>query len=185
MTDPLPSGRVIEFIRSSANYQIHELSGSRVRASLSLNEAHHQPFGRVHGGIYAIAVEGVASAGACAAVADRGMYAVGTSNTTDFLRPVAVDRVEVLAEPIFQGRTQQLWQVSITRLSDGKLVARGQFRRRRDVSEHEPPRRAESRGRPTSVAGHDRVGRYKLHEASSTTHSRPVLSYTTGAAKVE
>ena len=105
VTDPLPSGRVIEFIRSSANYQIHELSGSRVRASLSLNEAHHQPFGRVHGGIYAIVVEGVASAGACAAVADRGMYAVGTSNTTDFLRPVAVDRVEVLAEPIFQGRT--------------------------------------------------------------------------------
>ena len=38
---------------------------------------------------------------------------------------------------------------------------------------------------PMSVAGHDRVGRYKLHEASSTTHSRPVLSYTTGAAKVE
>ena len=128
MTDPLPSGRAIEFIRSSANYQIQELSASRVRASLSLNEAHHQPFGRVHGGIYAIAVEGVASAGACAAVADRGMYAVGTSNTTDFLRPVTVDRVEVLAEPIFQGRTQQLWQVSITRLRDGKLVARGQLR---------------------------------------------------------
>ena len=128
MTDPLPSGQAIEFIRSSVNYRIHELSGSRVRATLLLNEAHHQPFGRVHGGIYAIAVEGVASAGACAAVAERGMYAVGTSNTTDFLRPVTVERVEVLAEPIFQGRTQQLWQVSITRLRDGKLVARGQLR---------------------------------------------------------
>ena len=104
MTDPLPSGQAIEFIRSSVNYRIRELSGSRVRATLSLNEAHHQPFGRVHGGIYAIAVEGVASAGACAAVAERGMYAVGTSNTTDFLRPVTVERVEVLAEPIFQGR---------------------------------------------------------------------------------
>jgi uncharacterized protein (TIGR00369 family) len=126
--EPLPSGRVIEQIRSSMDYRIHELSGSRVRATLSLNEAHHQAFGRVHGGIYAIAVEGVASEGACAAVADRGMYAVGTSNTTDFLRPVTTDRVEVLAEPIFQGRTQQLWQVSITRLRDGKLVARGQLR---------------------------------------------------------
>ena len=128
MTDPLPSGRVIEFIRSSADYQIHELSGSRVRASLSLNEAHHQPFGRVHGGIYAIAVEGVASAGACAAVADHGMYAVGTHNSTDFLRPVTVADVEIVAEPIFQGRTQQLWDVSITRLDDGKLVARGRLR---------------------------------------------------------
>jgi uncharacterized protein (TIGR00369 family) len=128
IVEPLPSGRVIEYVRTSADYRIHELSGSRVRASLSLGEAHHQPFGIVHGGIYAIAVEGVASAGACAAVADRGMYAVGVSNTTDFLRPVSEADVEVLAEPIFQGRTQQLWQVSITRIDNGKLVARGQLR---------------------------------------------------------
>jgi 1,4-dihydroxy-2-naphthoyl-CoA hydrolase len=126
--EPRPSGQAIEYVRRSANYRIHELSGSRVRATLSLNEAHHQPFGRVHGGIYAIAVEGVASIGACAAVADRGMYAVGTSNTTDFLRRVTVDNVEVLAEAISQGRTQQLWQVSIARLADRKLVARGQLR---------------------------------------------------------
>jgi 1,4-dihydroxy-2-naphthoyl-CoA hydrolase len=126
--EPWPSGEAIEYVRRSANYRIHELSGTRVRAVLSLNEAHHQPFGRVHGGIYAIAVEGVASVGACEAVADRGMYAVGTSNTTDFLRPVVADDVEVVAEPIFQGRTQQLWQVSIARLRDGKLVARGQLR---------------------------------------------------------
>src|SRR4051812_41914080 len=119
---------MIEEFRRSADFKLHELSGTRVRATMSLHEAHHQPFGRVHGGIYAIAVEGVASAGACAAVAKRGMYAVGTSNTTDFLRPVTVDRVEVLAEPIFQGRTQQLWQVSITRPRDGKPVARGQLR---------------------------------------------------------
>ena len=126
--DPLPSGAAIEYIRASTDYKLHELSGTRVRATLSLNEAHHQPFGRVHGGIYAIAVEGVASAGACAAVADRGMYAVGTNNTTDFLRPVAVADVEVVAEAIFQGRTQQLWEVSITRAEDGKLVARGRLR---------------------------------------------------------
>jgi 1,4-dihydroxy-2-naphthoyl-CoA hydrolase len=128
VVEPLPSGEAIEYVRKSANYRIHELSGSRVRATLSLKAAHHQPFGVVHGGIYAIAVEGVASAGAYAAVADRGMYAVGTSNTTDFLRPVTEAEVEVLAEPIFQGRTQQLWQVSITRTEDGKLVARGQLR---------------------------------------------------------
>src|SRR3982750_2425560 len=95
---------------------------------MALDEAHHQPFGRVHGGIYAIAVEGVASAGASAAVADRGQYAVGTNNTTDFLRPVSVAEVEVVAEPIFQGRTQQLWEVSITRLEGGKLAARGRLR---------------------------------------------------------
>jgi 1,4-dihydroxy-2-naphthoyl-CoA hydrolase len=125
---PLPAGPEIEHIRRSMGYRLLERSGTRVRATLSLDEAHHQHFGRVHGGIYAIAVEGVASEGACAAVADRGMYAVGTSNTTDFLRPVDVDRLEVVAEPLFQGRTQQLWQVSIRRDRDGKLVARGQLR---------------------------------------------------------
>jgi acyl-coenzyme A thioesterase PaaI-like protein len=56
------------------------------------------------------------------------MYAVGISNTTDFLRPVCRAEVEIVAEPIFQGRTQQLWQVSISRTDDGKLVARGQLR---------------------------------------------------------
>lgn len=128
LIEPLPSGAAVQYIRDSAQFRILELTGTRVRARLSLNEDHHQPFGRVHGGIYAIAVEGVASAGACAAVADQGMYAVGTNNNTDFLRPVNVAEVEILAEATFQGRTQQLWEVSITRLEDGKLVARGRLR---------------------------------------------------------
>ena len=32
---------------------------------------------------------------------------------------------------------------------------------------------------PRPLQANDRVGRYKLYEASSTTHSRPVLSFTT------
>jgi acyl-coenzyme A thioesterase PaaI-like protein len=32
------------------------------------------------------------------------------------------------ATPIHRGRTQQLWQVVITRQADGKVVARGQVR---------------------------------------------------------
>ena len=135
LIEPLPSGSAVEYLRASADYKLHELTGTRVRATMSLNEAHHQPFGRVHGGVYAIAVEGVASAGASAAVADQGMYAVGTNNDTDFLRPVTVADVEVVAEAIFQGRTQQLWEVSIRRIDErsgdegrGKLVAKGRLR---------------------------------------------------------
>src|SRR5512132_4333923 len=77
---PMPSGEMIETFRRSADFKLHEMSGSRVRATMTLDERHHQPFGVVHAGIYALAVEGVASAGACAAVAERGQYAVGTSN---------------------------------------------------------------------------------------------------------
>jgi len=124
----LPTGALVEAFRRSSDFAVQELSGTRVRATMRLHADHHQPFGIVHGGFYALAVEGIASYGACAAVLDRGQYAVGTSNTTDFLRPVSEAEVEIVAEPIFQGRTQQLWQVSINRLDDGKLVARGQLR---------------------------------------------------------
>jgi 1,4-dihydroxy-2-naphthoyl-CoA hydrolase len=128
--DPLslPTGAMVEAFRRSAGFQVHELTGTRVRATMTLTEEHHQPFGIVHGGFYALAVEGIASYGANAAVADEGKYAVGTSNTTDFLRPVSHAEVEIVAEPIFQGRTQQLWEVSISRTDDGKLVAKGKLR---------------------------------------------------------
>jgi uncharacterized protein (TIGR00369 family) len=82
----------------------------------------------VHGGVYTTAVESAASVGASAAVEKRGQFAVGVSNSTDFLRPMKEGRVDVVAEPIMQGRIQQLWQVIITRSEDGKEVARGQVR---------------------------------------------------------
>ena len=125
---PPPSGTFVEHMRESTQYRLHEVSGRRVHASMMLTEAHHQPFGIVHGGVYAFAVEGVASTGANAAVADRGMYAVGVNNSTDFVRPMVEGAVDVIAEPIFQGRTQQLWGVEITRQADGMLLARGQLR---------------------------------------------------------
>jgi 1,4-dihydroxy-2-naphthoyl-CoA hydrolase len=70
----------------------------------------------------------VASVGASSAVEERKQFAVGVSNSTDFLRPVKEGRVDVVAEPIMQGKIQQLWQVVITRSEDGKEVARGQVR---------------------------------------------------------
>ena len=50
------------------------------------------------------------------------------NNSTDFLRPMTEGMVDVVAEPIFQGRSQQLWGVEVTRQSDAKLIARGQLR---------------------------------------------------------
>ena len=56
------------------------------------------------------------------------MGAVGVSNTTDFLRPVRTGKLWVDATPVYRGRRQQLWQVTVKRESDGKLAARGQVR---------------------------------------------------------
>jgi 1,4-dihydroxy-2-naphthoyl-CoA hydrolase len=67
-------------------------------------------------------------AGGFGAVKDRGQQAVGVSNATDFVRPHRSARLHVLADPIQQGRTQQLWQIEIRRPEDDQLVARGQVR---------------------------------------------------------
>jgi 1,4-dihydroxy-2-naphthoyl-CoA hydrolase len=127
MTDINSAVSVSEFLRV-AGLRFDEISGTRVRGSIELGEHHHTPWGVVHGGVYTTAVESAASVGASAAVKDRGRFAVGVSNSTDFLRPMKEGRVEVVAEPIIQGKGQQLWQVIITRAEDGKEVARGQVR---------------------------------------------------------
>ena len=116
-----------EFLRI-AGLRVEEVGGARVLGSIDLGEQHHTPWGVVHGGVYAAAVESAASLGASAAVEEREQFAVGLNNTTDFLRPMQEGRVEVVAEPIMQGKSQQLWQVIITRAEDGKEVARGHVR---------------------------------------------------------
>ncbi len=112
---------------SALGFEIEELTGSRVRGHLVVTPEHHTPFGVAHGGVFATIVESTGSLGAAAAVAHRGQYAVGTHNSTDFLRPVAEGRIDVVATPILQGRVQQLWAVEFTR-ADGKTVAQGRLR---------------------------------------------------------
>jgi len=106
-----------------------EITPDRVVASLDVTPSHQQPYGLVHGGIHCSLIEATASAGAAYWAITQGFLgAVGVSNTTDFLRPVRTDRLLVEATPIHRGRRQQLWQVTVTRESDGKLAARGQVR---------------------------------------------------------
>ena len=105
-----------------------ELTRERVTGWLDTGPDHHQPWGLVHGGVYAAVVETAATTGAYLSARERGQLAVGVSNTTDFLRPHREGRLLVSAEPLFQGRTQQLWQVVLRRESDGRVVARGQVR---------------------------------------------------------
>jgi uncharacterized protein (TIGR00369 family) len=105
-----------------------ERGPTRVTGSIAADARHHQPWGLIHGGLYMTAIESFATTGAFEAIKDQGMQAVGVSNHTDFVRPHRSGRLDVVATPIHQGRTQQLWQVEIRRPDDGKLVARGQVR---------------------------------------------------------
>jgi len=110
-----------------AGFQVTTLTPTLVEGFIDLGPEHHTPWGIVHGGVYATAVESAASLGASAAVAEAGQIAVGVTNVTDFLRPMKNGRVTVTAKPVQQGRTQQLWQVEIID-ERARLIATGQLR---------------------------------------------------------
>ena len=122
----LPLDRISPFLRSTG-LVVDQASPTRVVGHIDLGPDHHTPWGIVHGGVYATAVESAASIGASAAVADAGQMAVGLTNTTHFLRSVKSGRADVVAVAINQGRTQQLWKVDITD-EEGRLLAHGELR---------------------------------------------------------
>jgi uncharacterized protein (TIGR00369 family) len=128
--DHLPSVDLADAGRfvAASGFVVEHASGTGVRGHVELGPDHHTPWGVVHGGVYATIVESAASIGASAAVVDRGEFAVGVHNATDFLRPATAVRASVAAEPLHQGRTQQLWQVIIADSDSGKELARGQVR---------------------------------------------------------
>jgi uncharacterized protein (TIGR00369 family) len=101
--------------------------GCVVRARFEVDERHHTPWGVVHGGVWASAIESAASVGASSVVSSRGQFAVGVDNVTDFLRPVFSGRLDVVATPAQIGRSLQLWEVAISDAA-GKAVARGRVR---------------------------------------------------------
>ncbi|MPZ54782.1 MAG: hotdog fold thioesterase [Acidimicrobiia bacterium] len=106
-----------------------EMGADKVIGRLQIEPHHHQPYGIVHGGVYCSIVESLASVGAAAWAGEHGYGgAVGLTNTTDFLRAISEGSVTATATPIHQGRSQQLWQVEVTRDSDGKPVAAGRVR---------------------------------------------------------
>jgi 1,4-dihydroxy-2-naphthoyl-CoA hydrolase len=130
MSDGLPDVdlRQASAFVAASGFEVTEVGGTRVAGHVDLGPDQHTPWGVVHGGVYCTVIESAASIGASAAVLDRGQFAVGVNNNTDFVRPMTTGRLDVVAEPVQQGRTLQLWQVLLTRADDGKLVARGQVR---------------------------------------------------------
>ena len=109
--------------------ELTEASSEFAAGRIEITENHHQPYGMVHGGVYCTLAETLASTGAAIWAVEQGFAgAVGVANKTDFLRATTGGVLIGEATPIHRGRTQQLWQVNITREEDGKLVAQSQVR---------------------------------------------------------
>jgi uncharacterized protein (TIGR00369 family) len=86
-----------------------------------------QPYGLVHGGVYASIIETLASTGAALDAMTRGQSAVGLENTTSFVHAVRAGTLIGTAVPVHRGRRTQVWQVEV-RDGDGKLAATGRVR---------------------------------------------------------
>ncbi len=99
----------------------------RFRAELDVDDRHRQPYGLVHGGVYAAMIETVCSTGAAVSVLSQGRSAVGLENSTSFLRAVRSGRLTCEAVALVQGRRSQVWEARVTDDED-RLVAVGRVR---------------------------------------------------------
>lgn len=86
-----------------------------------------QPYGLVHGGVYAAMVETLASVGAAIHAMAIGKHAVGLENSTSFLRATRGGTLRGVARPLVRGRKSHVWEVTITDASE-KAVASGRVR---------------------------------------------------------
>jgi uncharacterized protein (TIGR00369 family) len=88
--------------------------GGMVRARLPVTPDICQPFGLVHGGVYAAVAESMCSAATWLAVEGEGMAAMGQANSATFLRPITQGYVNALAQARHRGRTTWVWDVELT-----------------------------------------------------------------------
>jgi uncharacterized protein (TIGR00369 family) len=111
--------------------QIDEASATRVVAHLEVGAQHLQPYGLVHGGVYAAIAETLASIGGMvAAAADgSGRGVVGLENHTSFLRPARLgQRIDAEAVPRHAGRRLHQWAVTMRNAQDGRELANSTVR---------------------------------------------------------
>lgn len=81
-----------------------------------------QPYGIVHGGVYASLAETVTSRATWLAVRDEGMVAMGQANHTTFLRPISAGYLNARAVVRHRGRTTWVWDVEVSD-DDGRPCA--------------------------------------------------------------
>ena len=112
---------------SAMGLQFVEAAGDRFVAELEIDDRHRQPYGLVHGGVYAGMIESLCSTGAALSVWQAGKSTVGLENTTAFLRAVRAGILRGTARPLVRGRRSHVWEAEITD-DRGRLVATGRVR---------------------------------------------------------
>lgn len=113
---------VEETLDSHLGFEYFDIKEDSARGSVSVTNRVRQPYGLVHGGVYAALAESLASVATATAVWDDGNIAVGLSNATSFMRPVTEGTVHAQATRRHRGRTTWIWDVDMTD-DQGRLCA--------------------------------------------------------------
>ncbi len=131
---PPLSERIVEMLNASLG-GFNELIGLRfvsvsydeLVAEVPVRPELLQPYGLVHGGVYASMLETLASTGAAINAMPLGRHTVGLENSTSFLRAVRTGVLRARAVPLARGRRTQVWEVTVSD-QDGRRVASGRVR---------------------------------------------------------
>jgi len=116
---PVPPGETFDALIGLRRF---DLTDDRARGEVTVRRELLQPWGLVHGGVYASVAESLASWATGLAVASDGLLAMGQSNNTSFLRPITAGTIHALATRRHRGRTSWVWDVDISD-DDGRLCA--------------------------------------------------------------
>lgn len=112
MAGPLPPPHASGF-DAFYGLQILSLEPETARARLAVGDQHKQPWGVVHGGVYASIAESLASYATAYVVVPEGKVATGMSNVTNFLRPIGGGTIHASAARKHRGRTSWVWEVEM------------------------------------------------------------------------
>ena len=96
-------------------------------AEIEITDRHLQPYGLVHGGVYAGVIETLCSTGAALTVWGENKTTVGLENNTSFLKAVRGGRLRCTARPLLLGKRTHVWEAGIHD-DQGRLVASGRIR---------------------------------------------------------
>jgi uncharacterized protein (TIGR00369 family) len=119
---PIPPQQDMTFDALIGMRDISVKDDGTITATVPVRAELKQPFGLVHGGVFASIAESLASMGTFLGVHEQGMQAMGLSNSTSFLRPLFDGTIHATARPLHRGRTTWLWDVEI-RDDDDRLCA--------------------------------------------------------------
>jgi 1,4-dihydroxy-2-naphthoyl-CoA hydrolase len=111
-----------ESLDGTLGFETLEVTPEAARSRAPAANRVKQPFGLVHGGVYAAMAESLASQATSFAVYEDGKIAVGLSNHTSFMRPILEGYVNASARRVHRGSTTWVWEVEITD-DQGRLCA--------------------------------------------------------------